>query len=159
MLYRKNVLVGIIVSSVLFLGWLPLRADSQSKTKGNDPDASRAREAAIFTPMPEPGKKVPIGNGLNMIYGFVEKPKIGSVIMKVQVFDKSGTKDSSFVVMAESWMPSMPEMKSGNDSFKISKNGDYLTPIRFSMTGAWEIKLTITKGGKIIFRGSYKFDV
>ena len=159
MLYRKSVLFGIIVTSVFFLTWLPLLAVSQSKTKGNDPDAPRVGEAASFAPMPEPGKKVPIGNGLYMIYGFVEKPKIGSVIMKVQIFNKEGAKDTSFVVMAESWMPSMLEMKSGNNTFKLSKNGDYLTPIGISMTGAWEIKLTITKGGKLIFRGSYKFDV
>jgi hypothetical protein len=112
-----------------------------------------------FVSMPDPGKKVQIGNDQYMIYGFVEKPKIGPVIMKVQVFDKRGEKDKSLVIIADSWMPSMPEMKGGHDILKLSKNGDYLTPIRISMPGDWEIKFTLSKGGKVIFRGSYKFDV
>jgi hypothetical protein len=115
--------------------------------------------APIFVPMPEPGKKVQIGNDNFMIYGFVEKPKMGSIIMKIQVFNKKGEKDRSLVITADSWMPSMPSMRGGQDTFKLSHNGDYLTPIHISMPGDWEIKFTISRHGKVIFRGSYKFDV
>lgn len=122
-------------------------------------ETAGTRPAPIFVPMPEPGKKVSIGNDNYMIYGFVEKPKMGSVIMKIQVFNKEGEKDRSLVITADSWMPSMPSMNGGHDTFMLSNNGDYLTPIHISMPGDWEIKLILSKNRKVIFRGSYKFDV
>ena len=122
-------------------------------------ETAGTRQAPVFVSMPEPGKKVQIGNDNYMIYGFVEKPKMGSVIMKIQVFNKEGEKDRSLVITADSWMPSMPSMDGGHDTFMLSRNGDYLTPVHISMPGDWEIKLTLSQKGKVIFRGSYKFDV
>jgi hypothetical protein len=49
--------------------------------------------------------------------------------------------------------------ETGDRYFKLSRNGDYLLPIDIVMPGDWEIRLTILKDGKVIFRGSYQFDV
>ena len=49
--------------------------------------------------------------------------------------------------------------ETGDQALKLSKRGDYLLPINIVMPGDWEIRLTINKDGKVIFRGSYKFDV
>ena len=57
-------------------------------------------------------------------------------------------------------MPSMRgERKTGDRPFVLSNKGDYLLPIDIVMPGDWEIRLTILKEGKVIFRGSYNFDV
>ncbi len=109
--------------------------------------------------LPGPGEKVPIGNGKSMIYGFVEKPKMGSVILKIQVFNDKGEKDGSVAITADSWMPSMPSMGTDHDTFKLSRKGDYLVPVNITMPGDWEVKITIAKDGKVIYRGSYRFDV
>ena len=143
--------------------WLPLDAGSQghkSKHGGDGQAASGAGPAVAYPSMPGPGKKIPIGNDYYLIYGFDKKPKLGTVIMKVEVFAKDGKKDTSFELKADSDMPSMRGAHgSGDRPFKLSKKGDYLLPIDIVMPGDWEIRLTLLKEGKVIFRGSYQFDV
>jgi hypothetical protein len=117
-------------------------------------------QAPAVAAMPAPGKKVPIGNGAYLIYGFDKKPKMGTSIMKVEVYTQDGKPDTSLVVLADSGMPSMRGAhETGDQLFKLSRKGEYLLPINIVMPGDWEIRLTIKKGGKVIFRGSHKFDV
>jgi hypothetical protein len=113
-----------------------------------------------FTAMPGPGQKVPIGSGAYLIYGFDKQLKMGTVIMKVDVYTPDGKKDTSLEVLGDSGMPSMRGAhETGDQPFKLSKKGEYLMPINIVMPGDWEIRLTIKKDGKVIFRGSHQFDV
>jgi hypothetical protein len=110
--------------------------------------------------MPEPGKKVPMGNGYYLIYGFDKRPKLGTVIMKVEVFTAEGKKDTSFELKADAGMPSMKGAhETGDRPFTLSKKGDYLLPINVVMPGGWEIRLSVMKDGKVLFRARYNFDV
>ncbi len=119
-----------------------------------------AQNQPSFPSMPGPGKKVAIGNGHYLIFGFDKKPKLGTVIMKVEIFTKEGKKDTSFEAKADVGMPSMKGAHDiGDRPFTLSKKGDYLLPINIVMPGDWEIRLTLLKGGEVIFRGSYQFDV
>jgi hypothetical protein len=158
MFCRKSTFI-ITILSALMLMCLTLYAGSQTKSTEESAGASGTGQKASFTPMPEPGKKVQIGNGSYLIYGFDKQPKIGMAILKIQVYTSEGKKDTSLSITVDSWMPSMPEMRGGHDTCKISNKGDYLVPVRISMTGDWEIKVTIMKDNKVIYRGSYKFDV
>jgi hypothetical protein len=134
----------ILLSLVLFLPSLAVCAD-------RSPD---------YPAMQGPGKKVPIGDGYYLIYGFDKKPKLGMVIMKVEIFNKDGKKDTSFEVKGDADMPSMKGAHStGEQPFKLSKKGDYLLPINIVMPGDWEIKLTVIKDGKAVARGRHNFDV
>ena len=149
---------------VISLLWLPFYAESQQKHKSeSSPHASTASRAEQTRPYPSmsgPGKKVSIGNDYYLIYGFDKKPKLGTVIMKVEIFTKEGKKDTSMEVKADAGMPSMKGAhETGDQSFKLSKKGDYLLPIPIVMPGDWEIRLTLLKEGKVIFRGSYQFGV
>ncbi len=153
----------------LFLGaisflCLPPYAESQHGHKatpgGGGSIASAAEAAPSYPSMPGPGKKVPFGTDFYLIYGFDKKPKLGTVIMKVEIFAKDGKKDTSFDVKADAGMPSMKGAhETGDQPFQLSKKGDYLVPINIVMPGGWEIRLTLSKAGKVIFRGSYQFDV
>ena len=152
----------VLFSAVIFLLWLPLDAVSQYGQKpgvaGSAP--SGVQNAPAYPSMLGPGKKISIGNDYYFIYGFDKKPKLGTVIMKVEVFAKDGKKDTSFEVKADSDMPSMKGAHgSGDRSFKLSNKGDYLLPIDIVMPGGWEIRLSLLKEGKVIFKGSYQFDV
>jgi predicted metalloprotease len=49
--------------------------------------------------------------------------------------------------------------ESGDQPFKLSQKGDYLLPINIVMPGGWEVRLTLLKDGKVIFKGSHQFDV
>ena len=153
----------ILFSVAVSLLWLPLDAGSQGQKSKHSVDvaaASGAEQKVSYPSMPGPGKKVSIGNDYYLVYGFDKKPKLGTVIMKVEVFAKDGKKDTSFELKADSDMPSMKGAHgSGDRPFKLSKKGDYLLPIDIVMPAGWEIKLTLLKAGKIIYTGSYKFDV
>jgi hypothetical protein len=152
----------ILISLVIIVGWLPPRAESQQghKSKSEGGSTVSGRETPAYPSMPGPGKKVPLGSDYYLIYGFDKKPKLGTVIVKVEIFTKEGKKDTSFEVKADAGMPSMKGAHdTGDRPLKLSKKGDYLGPIDIVMPGDWEIRLTLSKEGKVIFRGSYQFDV
>ena len=123
-------------------------------------EAAGTGQAPVFVTMPDPGQKVPIGNDYYLVYGFDKKPKMGTAIIKIQVYNSRGEKDTSLELLGDSGMPSMRGAhETGDQPFKLSRKGEYLMPVDIVMPGDWEIRLTIKKDGKVIFRGSYKFDV
>ena len=134
-------------------------ADHMGHGATNATDAGAAQKP-VFLSMPDPGKKVPIGNGYYLIYGFDKRPKMGMVIMKVEVFTGEGKKDTTFEIKGDAGMPSMSGAhETADKAFSLSNKGDYLLPINIVMPGDWEIRLTVSKEGKVIFRGRYNFNV
>jgi hypothetical protein len=157
---NKNYFFFIIF--LFFISALPLslRAEEHQGHKSVSVKGPGSEQTPVFAPMPGPGKKVAIGNDGYMIYGFDKKPKMGTVIMKVQVFTKDGKRDTSLEVKADAGMPSMRGAhETGERPFTLSNKGDYLLPINIVMPGDWEIRLTILQNGKVLFRGSYSFNV
>ncbi len=123
-------------------------------------EAAGTGQAPVFAAMPEPGKKVPIGNGAYLIYGFDKKPKMGTVIMKVEVYTPDGKQDTSLEVLARlrhAFHEGRPRNR--RPALQAFQKRGISLPINIVMPGDWEIRLTIKKDGKVIFRGSYKFDV
>ena len=154
----------ILFLTGIFLLWPPPRAGSQhghgSKSGSVGSATSGGEQAPAFPSMPGPRKKVSIGNDYYLTYSFDKKPKLGTLIMKVEIFTKEGKKDTSLEVKADAGMPSMKGAhETGERPFKLSKKGDYLLPIDIVMPGDWEVRLTLSKDGKVVFRGSYQFDV
>lgn len=153
----------VTVLAFILLLWLPLYAvqdDRKTKSNAETSSTSGTERAPDFAPMPGPGKKVWIGKEYYFVYGFDKNPAMGTVIMRVEVFTKDGRRETSLEIKGDAGMPSMRGAhETGERSFKLSKNGVYLLPVDIVMPGDWEIKLTLTKAGKVIFRGSYQFDV
>jgi len=152
----------ILFPIAVFLTLVPFAAESQQgqKSKQTAVGPATVEQTPTFPSMPGPGKKVPVGSDYYLIYGFDKKPKLGTVIIKVEIFTKEGKKDTSLEVKADAGMPSMKGAhETGDRSFKLSKKGDYLLPIDIVMPGDWEVRLTLLKEGQVIFRGSYQFDV
>ncbi len=113
-----------------------------------------------FPVLAKPGQKIPLGSDHYFIYGFSKPPKIGTAIMKVEIFTKDGVQDKSFVVKGDADMPSMRGAHAeGDKNFSISKKGVYLLPVRLVMLGDWEVKFTFIKNGKTVLRGVYLFDL
>jgi len=155
---------GVMKRSVLFFVFFfsfslsPLLLHAEDR--GGAPALSGIGQEPAFAPMPGPGKKVSIGSGYSIMYGFDKKPKLGTVIMKVEVYKSDGKRDTSLELKADAGMPSMKGAhETGDRPFSLSKKGDYLLPIGIVMPGDWEIRLTIIKDGRVIFRGRYNFDV
>ena len=126
----------------------------------NDASASAEMKVPDYPVMPQPGKKVQFGEGNYLIYKFDKQPKLGTVIIKVEIFNSKDKKDTSMGITGSAGMPSMSGAHDTGDlPFALSNKGTYLLPVNIVMPGEWEIKLTIKKAGKIIFRGSHRFDV
>jgi len=163
MAIKKNGFFILVLAVIPFFCY-PLHAQSPEASKAKQGQvmstAHGTQKAAAFPTMPGPGKKVPIPDGYYFIYGFDKRPKLGTLIIKVEIFTKEGKKDTSFEIKADAGMPSMKGAhETGDQPFTLSKKGDYLLPINIVMPGDWEIRLTFSRGGKVIFRGSHPFDV
>jgi len=114
----------------------------------------------VYKPLPKPGKKYEIGDGVYLIYEFSEKPKMGTVILKIQIFNRNGEKITPYAIKGRSDMPSMRGAHdSGDQDFKLNKKNDYLLPVNIVMPGDWEIRVTFLTDGKPVFHGSLTFDV
>jgi hypothetical protein len=124
------------------------------------PASEMQGQKPVYKPMPGPGNKVPFGGNFYMIYGFDKKPKLGTVIMKVEIFNEAGRRDTSFVVKADAGMPSMKGAhETGERTFQQSRRGDYVLPVSIVMPGDWEIRVVVIKDGNPIFWGRYNFDI
>jgi hypothetical protein len=114
----------------------------------------------VYQQLKKPGEKIPLTAGSYFIYGFEKQPKLGTAIMKVEIFTRDGKRDTSFVVKGDADMPSMRGAhSSGDKDFSLSSKGVYLIPVRLVMPGDWEIRFTFLKNGKELFRGAYLFDI
>lgn len=127
---------------------------STTKAGGNAPIKND------FRSLPKPGGKIPLGGAHYFIYGFTAPPKLGSAIMKVDIFTSDGKRDTTFSVSGDLDMPSMRGAHStGNRDFAVSAKGFYLLPVRIVMPGDWEMKLMFEKDGVSILNGTYLFDL
>jgi hypothetical protein len=161
--FKKDIFF-IVFFLLISLPWVPLSAESQHGHKsipGKDISAASGSEKnPVYSPMPDPGRKVLIGNDYYFIYGFDKKPQMGPVILKVELYTMDGKKDTTLEVKGDA---GMPDMKGAHDTgdrpFKLSQKGVYLLPVDIVMPGDWQIKLTFLKDRKVIFRGSYKFSI
>jgi hypothetical protein len=119
-----------------------------------------ARAEIVWTPAAGPGRKCPIDGNYYFKYEFSEKPKMGMVILKVQVFDKKNNQVVPFKATGRSDMPSMRGAHdSGDVEFKLNRKNDYLLPVNIVMPGDWEIRLIFWLNGRLVYRGSILFDV
>jgi len=114
----------------------------------------------VYQPLPKPGEKISLDASTYFTYGFTKRPKLGLPIMKVEIFNRDGKRDTSYIVSGDADMPSMRGAHStGFKVFSISATGLYLLPVSITMPGDWEIKFTFVKKGKAVFRGAYLFSI
>lgn len=157
---KSELSFAVLLAVIVFLV-LPLGAEDKQEHAMEHNTATSAASGTeakpLFEPMPGPGKKVPLGNDYYFIYGFNRKPKVGKMIVAVQVYRKSGEKDTSMEIELDAVMPSMKgAYKTVGHIFKLSRKGNYLCPINLVKPGEWEIRLTFSKGDKVVFRGSHR---
>lgn len=90
-------------------------------------------------------------------YNFDKKPKLGTTILKVKVFNKAKKLNNLYEVYAVSDMPSMKGAHaSGDMKLKPNKKGELLVPVNFVMPGIWQIDLKFMKDGKQAYLGSFQ---
>ncbi|RJR16875.1 MAG: hypothetical protein C4582_13880 [Desulfobacteraceae bacterium] len=115
---------------------------------------------ASQAPQVKVGQTYWIGNDYYFVCQFDKKPQMGTLIMKIQIFTKNGSQDSSFEITGNADMPSMRGAHgTGDKYFKVNKKGDYLLPISVVMPGEWEVELKFLKDKKSVYTGSVRFHV
>ena len=129
------------------------------KAHAQKPDSTAQKSEPVYLEMPGQGKKVQMNENLYFKYSFDKKPKLGTVILKVEVFNKKGKRDTTLAVTGHSGMPSMKGAHDATSGFKLNKKGAYLMPVNIVMPGEWEIKLELRKGTEAPYRGYFRFKV
>ena len=119
-----------------------------------------ASKEPVYTDLPGAGKKCWIGEDMYFTYKFDKKPKMGTAILIVQVFEKGGTRVTNLSIVGAYDMPSMRGAHpSGDVPFKLNTKGDYLLPVNVVMPGDWEVLLVFSKEGAVVYRGRISFGV
>lgn len=122
--------------------------------------APPATTKVVYQTLPKPGEKIPLDADCYFTYGFTKQPKLGTAIMRVEIFNRDGKRDTSFVVKGDADMPSMRGAhRSGDQDFALSAKGVYLLPVRLVMPGDWEVRFTFLKKDQAVFHGAYLFDL
>jgi hypothetical protein len=150
---------GVLIIFLVAAAAAAQPASSCCNAPGLTPSGPKS-QAPEFKDLPKAGKKVWIGEVNYFVYEFDRTPKMGTAILKIQVFDKDGHKVSDLDITGQSDMPSMKGAHdSGEVAFKLNKKGDYLLPVNIVMPGGWEVLLTFSRNKIVVFRGRIVFVV
>jgi hypothetical protein len=124
------------------------------------PDSCKAKaNAPECRELPGYGKKCWIGQDFYFTYKFDKKPKMGTAILKVMLYDKADKQVKDWEIIGWSGMPSMGGAHDTEATLKQAKNGEYRLPVNVVMPGEWEIRLTLSKDKKPVYVGCFKFKV
>ncbi len=124
------------------------------------PEVAFQAQEPEFVDLAGPGKKIKIDETAYFTWEFVERPKMGPAILKIQVFDRNGGRRTDLAIFGRSDMPSMRGAHdSGEAAFKLNRKGDYLLPVDVVMPGGWEVLVTFKKGDAVVLRGRIAFNV
>ncbi len=108
----------------------------------------------------KPGDKIALDADHYFVFSFDKQPKLGTAIMRVEVFTRDGARDTSFTVAGDADMPAMRGAhSSGSKQFALSNKQVYLLPVSLVMPGEWELKFSFEKNGKKVLVGAYRFKV
>jgi hypothetical protein len=147
----------IILAGAAFAAAQP--AGSCCNSPGLTPSGPQSQEP-VFQDLPKSGKKCWIGEVSYFTWEFDKTPKMGTSILIIKLYDKDGKRVSDLAITGRSDMPSMRGAHdSGEVAFKNNRAGDYLLPVNVVMPGDWEVRLTFSRNGIVIFRGRIAFDV
>jgi hypothetical protein len=161
--YKKPFLLILLLTLAAFPGLAQhdcANCPSAKASTGGAAATDKPEESKqAWNALPGYGKKVWIGQDFYFTYKFDKKPKMGTSIIKVMLFDKKNKQVKDWEVTGKSGMPSMSGAHDAEAAFKLNKKGDYLLPVNFVMPGEWEIKLTFKKGGRVVYLGSFMLNV
>ena len=155
---RAAFLTFLTLSAVL-IGFAGVRASQQCCSPGLTPSGAQNQEP-VFLDLAKSGKKCWIGEVNYFTWEFDKTPKMGTSILIIKFYNRDGKRVTDVAITGRSDMPSMRGAHdSGEVAFKNNKPGDYLLPVNVVMPGDWEVRLTFSRDGIVIFRGRVMFDV
>jgi hypothetical protein len=159
---RRTIAV-LIAMSALAVGLTASAAAQQAASCCNTPGLTPSgpqNQEPVFLDLAKSGKKCWIGEVNYFTWEFDKTPKMGTSILIIKLYDRDGKRVTGVAIAGQSDMPSMRGAHdSGEVAFKNNKAGDYLLPVNVVMPGDWEVRLTFSRNGIVIFRGKVTFGV
>ncbi len=154
----KRILIMLIGTGLLFTTLTALPGPGREYAR---PQQAMAPDQQEEIPVLKPaGKRNDLPDGRYFIWEFTQTPKMGTVILKLQLFDQNGNKVTDLKIDGRSDMPSMRgHHDSGEVAFKTNNQGFYLLPVNIVMPGDWEVILTFRDNDRILYRGRILFKV
>jgi hypothetical protein len=156
----RKAMTFLMTAAVLVTAAATFAAAQPATSCCSSPGLMPQDQAPEFQDLPKSGKKCWIGEVNYFTWEFDKTPKMGTSILIVKLSDKDGKRVSDLALTGRSDMPSMRGAHdSGEVAFKTNKAGDYLLPVNIVMPGDWEVLLTFSRNGIVIFRGRITFKV
>lgn len=159
---RKTIAAVITLAAfsvVLTVPAVAQPAGSCCNSPGLAPSGPQSQEP-VFQDLAKSGKKCWIGEVNYFTWEFDKTPKMGTSILIIKLYDRDGKRVKDLQIVGRTDMPSMRGAHdSGEVAFKNNKAGDYLLPVNVVMPGDWEVQLTFSRSGIVIFRGRIAFEV
>jgi len=101
-----------------------------------------------------------ISSDYYLVYEWNKKPKIGTHILKVKIFDRGKKQVNNLTLTADAFMPSMKGAHdTGDKAMKLNKKNEFAIPVYFMMLGDWEILLKIKQGNKEIAQAAVRLKI
>lgn len=149
-----------LAACVIFFSAAALASAQPAGSCCNSPGLVPAGAEPVFQDLPKSGKKCWIGEVEYFTWEFDKTPKMGTSVLIVKLYDKDGRRVNDLAVTGRADMPSMRGAHdSGEAAFKTNRAGDYLLPVSVVMPGDWEVRLTFSRNGIVVFRGRIGFNV
>jgi len=138
---------------------LPILILLAAVTASSAPAPKPAPEPAAVS-LPGEGRSCELPGGMHFTYRFASRPQLGTVVLKVQVFNADGSRRTDLKILGRSGMPQMKkEHDSGERPFQLNRKGDYLLPVDIVMPGGWEVVVSFHKGSQKIYRGKIELSL
>jgi hypothetical protein len=152
---KKLTLITIILAVLL-----PLAIWAQCANCPKTDGKSAKVEKTDLKPLAGYNKAIALDANHYFTYSFAKKPKLGTAILKVLVYDKARKISNAYTVFANADMPSMKGMHNTGDlKLVANKKGELLVPVSFVMPGVWQVDLTFNKDGKQAFSGYFQLKI
>ena len=158
----KQHLAALILISALFCAACnkePAKTTAEPSRAAMSADRSAVPPPVTLPDLTPQGEKNMLPGGGWFTWKFSEKPKLGAVIVKVQVFDKDGKQGTPYTITGDSGMPEMPAHDANGVIFQLNKKGDYLMPVNIVMTGEWRVIIKVKTDKTEIYAGKAIFSL
>lgn len=147
----------ILFALVLFPPLLCMAGCGGKDPQQAEPPQQRSPAPAGASMLAPSGDRNMLPGGGWFTWRFAEKPKLGTAIIKVQAFDKSGSRVKAYEIIGEYGMPSMRYHDSGPVKFQLNKRDDYLLPVELVMPGEWSVLIRVKSGEEEVYAGQVLF--
>ena len=151
----------IIAITLLLFALVPIFAQTHcgSCTAGKSATVTEKAEATPIV-LSNPNKAQWISKDYYILYDWNKKPKIGTSILSIKVFDKSKKPVTDLAITADVNNTSQKDTKATGDiALKPNKKDEFIIPVNFLSQGNWEILLKFAKGDKALSNAAIRVEI